>query len=333
LVIRRSRCCGWRWLRFGLFAARTAHRSAKESRLFLLGHRRWRRLRRRRRAFGGCYRLLWGLLIDRWLKTARGGIAIGTVRTLVAVAAAKSTVALLALAFAIAVMRSPVVTEAMFAATRSVAIVTVTAKILAAAIASVVVAVKALAVTAVVAVVVEASALIVARLAIIAVLVIAILIIEIALRLLIRLLRWLAGIARLLQLDAELVALVVAELVTVVPVRACEIVRLGGAIAQRVHTALSHLFAVTQDDAIIVLGMLQIILRKHRIARGQRIPRQCDIFLGDVRGRAADFYVRSGTLKAAHQGVLRFAVVVIPTATATVLLSLPHGLPFTLVNI
>jgi hypothetical protein len=30
---------------------------------------------------------------------------------------------------------------------------------------------------------------------------------------------------------------------------------------------------------------------------------------------------------------LRFAVVVIPTATATVLLSLPHGLPFTLVNI
>jgi hypothetical protein len=199
LVIRRSRCCGWRWLRFGLFAARTAHRSAKESRLFLLGHRRWRRLRRRRRAFGGCYRLLRWLLIDRWLKTARSGVTIGTVRTLVAVAAAKSTVALLALAFAIVVMRSPVVTEAMFAATRSVAIVTVTAKILAAAIASVVVAIKALAIAAiwpvVRTIVVEASALIVARLAIIAVLVIAILIIEIALRLLIRLLRCLAGIA------------------------------------------------------------------------------------------------------------------------------------------
>jgi len=233
LVFRRSRCCCWRWLRFGLFAARTAHRSAKESRLLLLGHRRWRRLRRRCRTFDGCYRLLWRLLIDRWLKTARGGITIGTVRTLVAVATAKSTVTLLALAFAIVVMRPTVVAEAMFAAARSVAIVTVTAKILASAIASVVVAVKALAISAVVAVIVvivEAPALIVARLAIIAVLVIAILIIEIALRLLIRLLRRLAGIARLLQLDAELVALVVAELVTVVPVRAREIVRLGGAI-------------------------------------------------------------------------------------------------------
>ena len=70
-------------------------------------------------------------MIDRWLKTARGGITIGTVRTLVAVATAKSTVTLLALAFAIVVMRPPVVAEAMFAAARSVAIVTVTAKILA----------------------------------------------------------------------------------------------------------------------------------------------------------------------------------------------------------
>ena len=73
----------------------------------------------------------------------------------------------------------------------------------------------------------------------------------------------------------------------------------------RVSAALlRHLLAITEDDAIVVLGVLQIILSKYRIARGQRVSRQRDILLGDVRGRATDFYVRSGALKAAHQGVL-----------------------------
>jgi hypothetical protein len=213
----------------------------------------------------------------------------------------------------------------MFSATRSVSIVAVAAEILAAI--APVVAVIALVITAVVE---SVSSLIVPLLAIIAVLVV----IEIALRLLEwLLLRRLAQVARLLQLNSELVAIVVAEFVAIVTVRAGEIVRLSGAAAERIHAALGHLLAVAQDDAIVVLGMLQIILSKYRIARGQRVSRQRDILFGDVRGRATDFYIRSGALKAAHQGVLRFAVVVIPTATATVLLSLPHGLPFTLVNI
>jgi hypothetical protein len=333
LVVRRRGRGSWCCLSLGLFAARTAHRSAEESRLLLLCHRGLCRLRRWGRAFGR-YRLLWRLLIDRWLlkaAAATGLIAVAAVRTLVAVAAAISAVTLLA--FVTVAIRPPVVAIAMFSATRSVSIVAVAAEILAAI--APVVAVIALVVTAVVAVVlaiiVEAvSALIVALLAIIAVLVV----IEIALRLLEwLLLRRLAQVARLLQLNSELVAIVVAEFVAIVTVRAGEIVRLSGAAAERIHAALGHLLAVAQDDAIVVLGMLQIILSKYRIARGQRVSRQRDILFGDVRGRATDFYIRSRALKAAHQGVLRFAVVVIPTATATVLLSLPHGLPFTLVNI
>jgi hypothetical protein len=185
LVVRRRGRGSWCCLSLGLFAARTAHRSAEESRLLLLCHWGLCRLRRWGRAFGR-YRLLWRLLIDRWLKAAAARlIAVAAVSTLVAVAAAISAITLLA--FVTVAIRPPVVAIAMFSATRSVSIVTVAAKILAAI--APVVTVIALVVTAVVAVVlaiiIEAvSALIVALLAIIAVLVV----IEIALRLLERLL-------------------------------------------------------------------------------------------------------------------------------------------------
>ena len=180
LVVRRSGRGSWCCLSLGLFAARTAHRSAEEGRLLLLCHRSLCRLRRWGRAFGR-YRLLWRLLIDQWLEAAAGLIAVAAVRTLVAVAAAISAVTLLA--FVTVAIRPPVVAIAMFSATRSVSIVTVAAEILATI--APVATVKALVVTAVVAVVlaiiVEAvSALIVARLTIIAVLIV----IEIALRLL-----------------------------------------------------------------------------------------------------------------------------------------------------
>jgi len=109
----------------------------------------------------------------------------------------------------------------------------------------------------------------------------------------------------------------------------------------RVSAALlRHLLAITEDDAIVVLGVLQIVLSEHRIAGRQRIPRQRDVLLGDMRGRAADFHIWPRALETTHQGILRFAVVivviivvVVATATATVLLTLPHGLPFMLVCI
>ena len=81
--------------------------------------------------------------------------------------------------------------------------------------------------------------------------------------------------------------------------------RPSGAVAQRINAALlRHLLAVTQDDAIIMLGVLKVIFSQHRIARRQRIARQRDVLLGNMRGRAADFHIRPRTLEAAHQGIL-----------------------------
>ncbi len=102
------------------------------------------------------------------------------------------------------------------------------------------------------------------------------------------------------------------------------------------HAALiEHLRLCGGDDAVVVLGVLEIILREDGIAGRKRIARERDVLLGDMRRRATDFDVRPRTLEAAHQRILRFAVVIIVVSTAatTVLLSLPHGLPFTLVDI
>ena len=45
---------------------------------------------------------------------------------------------------------------------------------------------------------------------------------------------------------------------------------------------LSGLLADRHNNSIVVLGVLQVILGKHRITRGKSIPRQRHIFLGDV---------------------------------------------------
>ena len=102
--------------------------------------------------------------------------------------------------------------------------------------------------------------------------------------------------------------------------------------------ALAHLlFAIGQDDAVVVLSVLEIILGQNPIAGRQRVAGQRDVLLGDVGGRTAHLHVRSRAFETARQRVLRFAVVVaaivivvVATAAATILLSLPHGLPFTL---
>ncbi len=47
------------------------------------------------------------------------------------------------------------------------------------------------------------------------------------------------------------------------------------------------------DEAVIMLGMLEIALRRHRITGEMRIAGELGVFLGDVLGRAADFYIRT----------------------------------------
>ena len=43
------------------------------------------------------------------------------------------------------------------------------------------------------------------------------------------------------------------------------------------------------DNAIVVLGVLEVIFRHHRIARTQSIAGHCAVFIGNMLGRTPDF--------------------------------------------
>ncbi|SFV38238.1 hypothetical protein SAMN04488557_3647 [Hyphomicrobium facile] len=361
---RRNRSLG------GLLTARTANRTAKECRLLLLDGGRSGRWRRTLCPFGtfSAFRTLRPLRTFRAFYPFRTLCALGTfssfrtfcplgdrlrrandrlretigavaitavgiaVRALITFTAAETALALIVIAFA--AMRTPVVAVAVVAAfvaipaeflpvVSIVAIVPVV-PLLVAPIAAIIVAI-----------VVEA---LVTRLPVLK----AVLIVEVA-RLLLRELRLLQigllpSLATKRLLSGELVAFLVTELIAVRTLRARERMRAGGPVTYGVNTALlRHLFAIAEDDAIVVFRVLQVILSQHRIARRQRVTRKRYVLLGDMRGRAADFHIGPRALETAHQGILRFAVIVIiivvvSTATATVLLTLPHGLPFMLVD-
>ncbi|CAA2143951.1 hypothetical protein HYPP_04497 [Hyphomicrobium sp. ghe19] len=262
-----------------------------------------------------------------WLRETIDAIAIAAVgvavRALITLTAAETALALIVIAFA--AMRTPVVAVAVVATEilPVVAIVPVVPLLVAPIVAIVI------------AIVVEA---LVPRLAVF----VAVLIVEVA-RLLRerRLLRigLLPSLATELRLTAELVAFLVTELIAVRTLGPGERMRASGPVTHGVDaTLLRHLFAIAEDDAIVVFRVLQVILSQHRIARRQRVTRQRYVLFSDVRGRAADFHIGPRALETAHQGILRFAVIVIiivvvvSTATATVLLTLPHGLPFMLVD-
>ncbi len=114
--------------------------------------------------------------------------------------------------------------------------------------------------------------------------------------------------------------------------------------AMHVAAALTDLlFAEGKNDAIVVFGVLKIILRQHLITGRFRIPCQRDILLGDMGGRAANLDIRPVRLERPGQRILTFAVLLVTTiavviiiiaaaaATAAMLMSLPHGLPFSIV--
>ena len=49
-----------------------------------------------------------------------------------------------------------------------------------------------------------------------------------------------------------------------------------------VRVALAELLLRRRDQAEIMLGVLIIVFRRHRIAGGLRVARELDVFLGDV---------------------------------------------------
>jgi hypothetical protein len=71
------------------------------------------------------------------------------------------------------------------------------------------------------------------------------------------------------------------------------------------------LLAARHDDAVVVLGVLQIVLGQHRVAGGGSIARERQVLLGNVRGCAADLHVGAGRFEAARQRILALAVVLL----------------------
>jgi hypothetical protein len=121
---------------------------------------------------------------------------------------------------------------------------------------------------------------------------------------------------------AGVIALIVTELVAALAAFAHAL-----AIAVQAIALLTHLLAIGHDDAAVVLGVLEIVLRQYRIAGRLRISRKRDIFLGNMRRSTANFYIRAVGFKAPRQRIVVVTTalaVVVPAAAAPVLLSLPH---------
>ena len=120
--------------------------------------------------------------------------------------------------------------------------------------------------------------------------------------------------------DGLVVTVLVAELLT-------SVARLARALAVAVHALarLIELLAIGHDDANIMLGVLEIVLRKHRIAGRLSIAGEREILLRYMRRRAADFHLRAVGFKTPRKRILILAIVV-AAAAATILLSLPHCL-------
>ncbi len=97
------------------------------------------------------------------------------------------------------------------------------------------------------------------------------------------------------------------------------------AIAVHAIARLIELLAIRHDDAAVVLGMLQIVLCQHRIARRLGVARERDVFFRYVRRGAADFHVRTIGFKAPRKRIVVAAfAIAVAAASAAVLLSLPH---------
>lgn len=146
---------------------------------------------------------------------------------------------------------------------------------------------------------------------------------------------------RLSALAAGIIAIILAKTVTGFQRVTGHHLPIARRHAARIAALGDLLLAVGQNDAIIVLSVLQIILCEYGVARRLSIARQSHVLLGYVGRGAAQFDVRPIALKAAGGRVLAFSVAIlmavivvvivairVAAATSAVLLSLPHGLPF-----
>lgn len=145
----------------------------------------------------------------------------------------------------------------------------------------------------------------------------------------IRLLLWLARpVTRFVLAHKSLIVVIVA----IVGIVAAGLLRLAARRALLmlrlllivVRVLLTKLFLRSGDQAEVVLGVLIIILGRHRVARTLRVARELDVFFRHVRSGAADFDVGTVRFVNAREGILTFAVVASP---AHALLTVSHDVP------
>jgi hypothetical protein len=82
-----------------------------------------------------------------------------------------------------------------------------------------------------------------------------------------------------------------------------------------------ELFPVGHDDAVVVLGVLEIILCQHPVTRRLGVACQGKVFLRNMRRCAAHFHVWSVRFETPRQRVLPLALVISTTATAVVVVA------------
>ena len=68
-------------------------------------------------------------------------------------------------------------------------------------------------------------------------------------------------------------------------------VALFARLVPEVRIALPELFLRRRNQTEVMLGVLKVVFRRHRVARGLGVACQLHVFLGDVVGCPADFYV------------------------------------------
>ena len=97
------------------------------------------------------------------------------------------------------------------------------------------------------------------------------------------------------DLAAAVVDIVVDAFVVGVPARVAILAADIGAFARLRVGLPAELVLRRHDDAVIVLGVLEIALRRDHVAGGERVARERHVFLGDVGRGPTDLHV--GTIR------------------------------------
>jgi hypothetical protein len=141
--------------------------------------------------------------------------------------------------------------------------------------------------------------------------------------------------------DGVLVAVIAVHIVVaIIGIAVLEIVAIVEIAAIIPLETFLHLRLGGRDDAVVMLGVLQIVFSYDTVTGALRITGERRIFLGNVLGGTANLYVRAGTVIGPGErvGTLPVMIVIVTTATvvvaagivvvtptaALVLLSWPH---------